>query len=190
MGMLPRIVRVLRAARVIRILRVMQFTQDLQLLVSCILHSVKAFYWASALIFLMIYVVSIYVTQVVLVHRLELVDDKGDRELVEWFGNVPIAVISLFQALTGGVDWNDLIRPLIVDVSPWLGFFGMIYMAFAVLAVMNVVTGTFVQTAIERAGEVKDMGRVHRARKLFKSLDLDHSGYISFTEMEDHLDSE
>merc|ERR1719235_3060013 len=53
-------------------------------------------------------------------------------------------MFSLFQAITGGRDWNELSDPL-VDIHPVLGFLFAMYIAFAVLCVLNVVTGVFVE---------------------------------------------
>merc|ERR1719210_1762154 len=54
---------------------------------------------------------------------------------------------------------------------------------------MNVVTGIFVQNAIERADEVERMNKVEQARKLFKIIDLNNNGHITFEELEAHLET-
>merc|ERR1719265_1519992 len=55
-----RLIRFLRSVRAVRILRLMRYTEDLQVLVSCISHSMKGFSWAASLLLLLIYVASIY----------------------------------------------------------------------------------------------------------------------------------
>merc|ERR1719401_362606 len=55
---------------------------------------------------------------------------------------------------------------------------------------MNVITGTFVQGAITYAQEVKEQQNMMQARLLFKELDEDSSGFISFDEIEKHLESQ
>ena len=64
-----RIVRSLRSVRSMRILQVMEFTEELRLLVSCILHSLQAFFWSILLILMLIYIASIYYAAAVLDYR-------------------------------------------------------------------------------------------------------------------------
>lgn len=190
-GTALRLIRLLRAVRVLRILRVMRFTEDLQVLVSCIMHSMRSFGWASALLLLLIYVESIYLTSAVMTYK----EDKGTDtpeadELTYWYGNVPLAVLTLFQSLTGGVDWNDIVRPLLDHVSSTAGIVAICWIAFSVLVVMNIVTGIFVDTAMGRASEVREAAKINKARKMFQRIDLDTSGSIQFEELMQHLDAE
>lgn len=106
--------------------------------------------------------------------------------LEPYFGSVPQSMLSLFQGMTGGIDWENMVTPVFRDISTLAGSMLVLFMAFAILGVMNVVTGTFVQNAICRAEEVKDMQRAMKARRLFKSLDDDETGQISFKEILNH----
>jgi len=184
-----RVSRLLRVVKVVRLLRLMRYFEDLRLLVSCILHSAKPFFWAAALIFMIIFVVSTYVTYIVVLHRIDGGSEfASSPDLVEYYGTIGSSVLSLFQGLTGGVDWRDLVDPLLEHPSlRWAAAGMLLYLSFAILGIMNVVTGTFVQHAMERSTEVKEINRVSQARKLFKSLDFDASGYITFEEIHDHL---
>lgn len=182
---LLRIARVLRAVRVLRILRIALMAEDLRLLVSCLLYCSKPFFWTAVLLGLMIYIVAIYLTQIVLVYRVE--GDIGvSLSLEPYFGSVPQSMLSLFQGMTGGIDWENMVTPVFRDISTLAGSMLVLFMAFAILGVMNVVTGTFVQNPICRAEEVKDMQRAMKARRLFKSLDDDETGQISFKEILNH----
>ena len=42
--------------------------------------------------------------------------------------------MSLFAGITGGIDWNDLLKPLEDQLGPWLALVFVLYIAFAVLA--------------------------------------------------------
>jgi len=190
-GFLLRCLRVLRSIRVIRVLRLTSATADLRLLVSCLIHSARPFIWSAVLIFLMVYIVGIYFTQIVLMERVHgNIPADIDEILVAKFGNVPAAALSLFEGLTGGVDWHELSDPLIKHISPWLGVVFVIYTAFAIIAVMNVITGTFVENAIQKAMELREVQRVLLARKLFKQLDADGSGKLSLDELQSAMDNE
>eukprot|EP00929_Paragymnodinium_shiwhaense_P000565 TRINITY_DN100810_c0_g1_i1.p1 TRINITY_DN100810_c0_g1~~TRINITY_DN100810_c0_g1_i1.p1 ORF type:complete len:750 (-),score=171.96 TRINITY_DN100810_c0_g1_i1:106-2355(-) len=187
---LMRVIRLLRAVRVIRVLRVLRVAEDLQLLMSCILHSFKSFFWALMLIMMMVYVIAIYLTQIVASHRIEAPRGTDrDAKLAAIYGNVPKACVALFQSLTGGVDWNDTVSPLWDTVGVPIGSLAMLFIAFAILAVLNIVNGIFVAGSISRADEVKRLQMLAQARKLFKMLDQDGSGQISFDEIQDHLDA-
>mmetsp|Transcript_121429 Transcript_121429/g.303025 ORF Transcript_121429/g.303025 Transcript_121429/m.303025 type:complete len:461 (-) Transcript_121429:79-1461(-) len=182
--------RLLRAARVIRVLHIVRFTEELRVLVGCIANSMKAFFWSMILLFLLIYVASLLLTQVVLVHRLENPSEiEASHELARWYGTVPGAVFSLFQGLTGGQDWGALVAPLIRHISPAWGVLFCMYVAFGLFAMMNVVTATFVEGVIQRAAQVKEIQKMRDATRLFKSLDLDQSGCITLDEIANHLGS-
>jgi len=49
--------------------------------------------------------------------------------------------------VTGGLDWNDALAPLMA-VSMWLAIALLLYVAFVVVALLNIVTGVFVQAAL------------------------------------------
>ena len=70
--------------------------------------------------------------------EVEEVEDHGmeeeEGEGFRFFQPLSSTLFSLFQVITGGIDWNDASEPLVL-ISPILGFIFMIYIAFAVLCV-------------------------------------------------------
>lgn len=178
-----RLLRILRSFRCVRILRLMRFTEDLQVLVSCISHSMKSFSWALCLLFLIIYVASIYLAQTVAEARAEDMSEDASAELELWYGGVPVSVLSLFQALTGGLDWHDVVRPLFEEVSWFAGGLITLFIAFSLLVIMNIFTGLMVETALRRLKEVRDEARVRTARAMFEKMSWDLSGKISLDQI-------
>lgn len=185
-----RIVRTLRCVRLLRVLRITRFFDDLRRLVACIVYSAKSFIWSVAFVFLLVYIYGLYLTQSVHLHRLETGPNAaGDEVLAEYFGTVGRSILSLFQALTGGIDWRDLVEPLSSYMNWGWGLATVIWIAFLMLGVMNIITGNFVSAAMERSQSVKDVDNVFQARRLFKSLDIDDSGAITIDEIRRHLES-
>jgi len=183
------LLRIVRVLRTIKLFRVMGHVAEFRLLVMCILHSFKSFLWAVALLLLLNFCVATYLVQVISSSRHAGVLSQAEWEsLREWYGSLGGAVFSIFLGLTGGVDWNDIVVP-IKDPVPEAAWIFIVFMLFAILALLNIVSGTFVQNAIDRAEEVKQINKVQQARKMFKSLDVDSSGFIGFSELNDHLDN-
>eukprot|EP00931_Biecheleriopsis_adriatica_P064309 TRINITY_DN39108_c0_g1_i1.p1 TRINITY_DN39108_c0_g1~~TRINITY_DN39108_c0_g1_i1.p1 ORF type:complete len:556 (+),score=100.91 TRINITY_DN39108_c0_g1_i1:43-1710(+) len=191
------IVRLLRSLRVVRVMKVLQHAHDLRLIVSCIAYSVKPLFWSMIVLATMTYIVSLYFTQLVTGARHRA--DEGDssvtdpqvqetlRILEQLYGSLFRSVLTLFQGITGGHDWDTLVQPLATFVSPWASLLLIGYILFAIIAVMNVVTGLFVESAIERAQEVRQATLVSHVRSVFEACDLDTSGSISIGEFESHV---
>jgi len=185
-----RIVRTLRFMRIIRVLRLTRFFDDLRRLVACMLYSAKSFIWSVMFVFLLVYIYGLYLTQSVHLHRLEKgPEGQGDAMLDKFFGTVGRSILSLFQALTGGIDWRELVDVLSENMHEVWGLATVFWIAFLILGVMNIITGNFVSAAMERSQSVKDLDNVFQARRLFKSLDIDDSGAITIDEIRRHLES-
>lgn len=185
-----RVIRILRAIKVVRLVGAVRFTQDLQLLINCLFRSLKQFLWSALLLLLAIYVVAIYICQAATTYRLEQNDDGAQIPcsvdvasqkalMLKWWGSMPQSVLSLFQGVTGGVDWHAIADPLIDGISPWFGLLFIVFMAFCILALLNVITGTFVETMSQQAKELQLRNRIYQARRLFREIDIDGSGFIS-----------
>merc|ERR1719424_842237 len=101
----------------------------------------------------MIYIIAIAFTLFATQER--VVTDVGNEELDRWFGSLTRSILSLYEAILGGADWNDEIVPLI-DIHWVLGLMFMAYIAFAILAMLNVVTGIFVESALANAKKETD----------------------------------
>jgi len=171
-----RVMRILRLIRVMRLVRVLRLIRELRTLVASIMVSMKALFWTVVLMLLLIYSVSLYVTQLVADNTQET--NCGGRasedcELLEdWYGSVPRSMLTLFQTITGGVDWDFVVRPLSDLISPLVALLITFYIAFSVLALMNVVTGVFVDSVLVSAKEDKDKYLIASARETVTALGI------------------
>jgi len=184
-----RVLRVLRLVRIVRLVRVMRLIRDLHTIVCSIAGSFKSFVWTVIFIGFVIYINGVFLCQM----AADQAQDKSDAhvavvELYTFFGSLPRAFLTLFQAITGGISWNEPVMALINHVSPLLGLVFSFYIAFAVLALLNVVTGVFVESAMESAKNDEDMAMVDRLRQAFQETDVDGSGIITWDEFEAALD--
>jgi hypothetical protein len=164
---LLRVLRVLRLVRILRVVRVLRLISELRTIVSSIMGSFKSLGWTMVLLLLMIYIVGVYFTQSVTDHmiarNLQIANNlsdghtEGELALEYYFGTLARTILTLWEAISGGEDWDRMAGPLVDEVALQLGFAFTAYIAFAILALMNVVTGFFVHTALLRAKQEEDV---------------------------------
>jgi hypothetical protein len=125
------------------------------------------------LLFVMIYSFSVYFTQLVADHDAE--KDPTHPDLFRYYATLDLTILSLFGSITGGLDWRDALEPLIRSISPLTALIFSFYIAFSVLAVMNVVTGVFVESALLSAKADQDIFMVNNLRDLFANITGDRA---------------
>lgn len=166
-----RAMRILRLIRVLRIIRIIRFMDELRTLVVSITNSMRSLFWTLSLLLLGIYVVGIYFTQLVLDNRLANQNQGTSPALTDLFGGLPQSMLSLYQAMSGGIDWNELSNPLVNDISPFQGLVVTLYIAFTLLALTNVVTGVFVEGALKSAKQEEESLMMETLRRMFCTSD-------------------
>mmetsp|Transcript_32291 Transcript_32291/g.70663 ORF Transcript_32291/g.70663 Transcript_32291/m.70663 type:complete len:749 (+) Transcript_32291:61-2307(+) len=190
---LLKVLRTLRLLRILRVMRVLHLISELRTIVSSILGSFQSLLWTVVLLLLMIYVVAVAFTNQVTEHAVEkeLIGDEPstlDAKLRYYFGSLGRTVLSLWQAMSGGADWDEMAGPLIMEVHPLWGVAFAAYIAFALLALMNVVTGVFVQTALNSAKDEEDAFVTSQIVGLFnRDFKEDGDGMITLKEIHDIL---
>lgn len=182
-----RIFRVLRLIRIVRVLRVLRLIGELRLIVTSIASSMRHLFWTVMLLILMIYTLSVGFTQLVLDHRLPPSNEEVAAEMTACWSSIGRSSLTLFESITGGMDWDVAIRPLARNIHVLLAPLFCLYIAFTLLALMNVVTGVFVENAIDSANRDKERYLVQTARELFERADPDGAGVITWSEFERQL---
>eukprot|EP00929_Paragymnodinium_shiwhaense_P118110 TRINITY_DN897_c1_g1_i1.p1 TRINITY_DN897_c1_g1~~TRINITY_DN897_c1_g1_i1.p1 ORF type:complete len:647 (+),score=81.27 TRINITY_DN897_c1_g1_i1:41-1942(+) len=155
---LLRIVRMAKMFRLLRAAKVFKFVRALNLLVLSILTTLRSLIWASVLLTVVIFIFAICICQSVADAKRSCIetDCTFDPALQEYWGTLGRASLSLFQAITGGKDWDDVARPL-MDLSGFLLLVLILFIIFAQFAVLNVVTGVFCQAAVESAQRDREL---------------------------------
>lgn len=97
-------------------------------------------------------------------------------------------MLSLFEAITSGQDWDVMLKPLGQRVSIVFYILFPLYIAFTVLAMMNVVTGIFVESVVENAKKEKDLFLINNVRELFQDLDGGIQASMNWELFESKLD--
>jgi len=177
-----RMMRILRLIRVMRLMRILRLIGELRTMLLSILGSLKSLLWAVILLFLMMYIIGVYITQLVLDKRVSL-PEKEDvtQTLIDDFGSLGDAILSLYQAVTGGTDWGDFLDPLRSEISLIVVPCFMLYIAFVLLCMLNVITGVFVESALLNAKHDKNVYMINHIRHLFSDTKLcTESGEISW----------
>jgi len=126
------------------------------------------------------YIVGVYFCQVVSDHLMANPEDtEGVPLLQDYFGSIDRAVVTLYQTITNGISWRLMVRPLQQSVSPLLILPVCAYVAFALLALLNIITGVFVENAMKSAKKDDDMYMLAHSRQLFLDL-CNESGVITW----------
>jgi len=197
------VVKTIKMLRVIKVVRLFRFFRELSILVLMIVDSMKSLGWALFMLAIIIYVFAIIFTQSA-VKWLEEADVCGGMpvdtasDVERYFGNILRTVYSLVQAMMGGVSWGILSDVLLVDMQdPLSAAFFFFYLAFTILAVLNIITGAFVDTAVETARTQRDFliekelalkeQYAQQMRSLFGAMDKDGSGTLHYAEMHEYM---
>jgi len=163
-----------------------------------IVQSLMSLFWLFWLLMFILYITSLILTQGATNYR---VAGSGaeDDEVVEMYGSLFKTMYSLFKAMSGGVSWGEIAEPM--KRVHWL-FFGaiLLYMFFTLFSVLNIVTGVFVDEAIQAAQRdrtvlVEKQKKFHAATTqtllaLLEDIDTDNTGVITMEEMNVALETE
>jgi len=125
--------------------------------------------------------------------------DDTTELLEDSFGTLSRSMLSLFMAMSGGRDWAELYWVLERLAVTYRMLF-LLFVSFSLFAVVNVVTGVFVESAIATSGQDRDTlikEELHREqrylidmREVFEEMDQDQTDAISLEEFEKHLNDD
>jgi len=192
-----RILRFVRFIRVIRIARAVRAFHSLRIVCFAIIESMTSLVWCFLVVGLIIYMFAIVFLYGVTEH---LRDSDGThqvtQDLLEFYGDVPTAVLSLFMTISGGVDWHDAMRPLKAVHWIYQPLFAF-YVFLMVIGVLNVVMGAFVAATAEISKRDRDalvkaemdeqQAYTRKIKTFFNEADKDRSGLLSWGEFKEHL---
>jgi len=187
-GNLGMCLRLLRLARIMRLARVIHLMVELRTMVASIVACLRPLIWASVLFGMLVYTVAVTLTESANHYRASQHVHESTA-LDQYFSSLGTAAITLWMCITGGIDWKNVADPLINEISPLMGAAVTLYVAFSVLAMMNVITGIFVENASAFSKEDKDNYVVRHVLSLFKKSNLNEKDELSLIEFQKMLET-
>jgi hypothetical protein len=201
-----RLLRLFRFTRIFRVIRVIRFLQNFRIMIYAILQSFGTLVWVFVvLIFFKFFFAMIFMNGATdYFSRHEVTWRPGDvvdaedmaPKVQELFGDLPYSLLTLFEAITGGRDWHEVVPPLLAIHPVYVVVF-IVYIFFMVFLVLNVVVGGVVKTTSEVYKRDKQLiveeeqARLRRyceeIKGFFRQADLDNSGTLSWEEFYDYL---
>lgn len=143
-----RVVRVVRSMRMLRIMRFTSLFRKLRIMIHAILNS-SMLLWAMMVLLLVVYLFAmVFVDAVALyiMHASETNVFVDDMKL--FFGSLPKTMLTLFMAVSGGIDWWEVVQ-LLLEIHPTYALFFTFFIIVTLLAVLNVISAIFVNDAME-----------------------------------------
>mmetsp|Transcript_117842 Transcript_117842/g.334107 ORF Transcript_117842/g.334107 Transcript_117842/m.334107 type:complete len:640 (-) Transcript_117842:58-1977(-) len=168
-----RVFRIFRLLRVVRLVRILRHIRELRTLIVSIMTSLRSLLWTMVLLLLIIYMFSLYFTELVKdhLHKNESPSNSEELEdLKKYFGGVGISMLYMFECLFGGQDWDVFLQPLRLAFGDVMVFPFLLYISFSELAILNVVTGVFVDNVLVCAKKDQDIFLLNNVRELFQQI--------------------
>eukprot|EP00929_Paragymnodinium_shiwhaense_P050283 TRINITY_DN25324_c0_g1_i1.p1 TRINITY_DN25324_c0_g1~~TRINITY_DN25324_c0_g1_i1.p1 ORF type:complete len:692 (-),score=116.48 TRINITY_DN25324_c0_g1_i1:682-2655(-) len=169
-------IRFIALGRCMRIMRVLKFVPDLRCLLYLVLGAMSALGWTIILMLIALYMPAVFIIYLLQAAGPRVLEAELDGTAA-WPGateptsagagaavGVTSAVSSLgtlmwqlFQSVTGGMDWADIITPIIQQAgqshAELVRVVFCVFVVFTVLVLLNLVTGVFVQKAKHMSDE-------------------------------------
>jgi len=185
-----RIVRMVRLVRIVRSYRVLRMLGEVRAIVWSVGTSFKPLLGAMLVLIGVIYLMAVYLVDTCNAYRVSMEStDAGFQPLGNYFGSVGGGMLTLWQAMTGGLDWASVMSPLLEHTSPIAVAIFLFYIAFSLLALLNLITGVFVESAVKRGKEDKDNYLVQYVRGVFKKMEQTNARVITWEDFQASLDT-
>merc|ERR1712045_383287 len=99
------------------------------------------------MLFIMTFAFGVCLTQIVTEHKVAVGHHEMEKtpQLEELYGSLDRSMLYLYEAVSDGIHWNELLEPLDKHCSPWLALAFVGYMSFVFFSLMNIVTAFFVE---------------------------------------------
>eukprot|EP00812_Abedinium_dasypus_P002473 NODE_1301_length_1181_cov_687.086146.p1 GENE.NODE_1301_length_1181_cov_687.086146~~NODE_1301_length_1181_cov_687.086146.p1 ORF type:complete len:364 (+),score=93.57 NODE_1301_length_1181_cov_687.086146:3-1094(+) len=195
---LLRMLRNFRLVRVLRVVRTMQIFSDLRAMVAGFFSSFSSLCWATFVLALLIYLYAIVLMQLLEVSLTSGLSESDETFVLTYFGSTLESMFVLAMCITGGMDWGDISLPL-REISKFHNVVFTSYITIAVLGVLNIVTGIFVESATKHvqndASHMMMLEITSRFKwleelaKAFEDADMDNKGRISLDELKKYIGS-
>lgn len=204
--------KALKMLRILRLVRVFRFFRQLSTLAVMIIDSMSSLFWSLVLFFLIVFIFSMTLTSIITEWLkkqlapsgsdwhgdLRALDSEQISMAVKYFGSLERTMYTLLQMTTNGVSWGEL-TTLCMNINWMAGVLAVVYVLFAIIAMLNVFTGVFVDNAVQNAKKQKDAQLeaelesrrqwVERISEFFMAADEDGSGVIDLEETRCLLES-
>lgn len=189
-----RIVKVMKTFRVVRVVRAFR---ELRVVVMSIARCFRSLFWTLLLLFVVIYIVA-----VLILVELSGMDDafvttgkiNGYNDLGQWrsifFPNLPRAMYTLFQCVTGGLLWSEAALAL-EALGVGFNLIWIAFVAFVIFTIGNIMCGIFVDHAIKSAlDDVRNVADEEHDKRMTSlssfraacfSMDKSGSGFLTRT---------
>jgi len=187
-----------RVGRTIRMIRFMKYSRDLRILVISVGHSLLPLLHAAMLISILISIFAV-IFIVACTNYLETAQrsDPKNMEIVKViitnFKNFPMAFLSLFMSITGGVDWWQF-QHAFWNMHAGLGALYIFSILFLQVAVLNIITAFFVERVILLAKTDKELACrrqkdektkiISELKDVFGTLDQNGNGTLTLEEFQ------
>mmetsp|Transcript_120726 Transcript_120726/g.240431 ORF Transcript_120726/g.240431 Transcript_120726/m.240431 type:complete len:594 (+) Transcript_120726:92-1873(+) len=180
-----RLLRLMKMLKMLRVVRVMRFFRELRLMFYSITSSFRSLVWAMVMLMLIMYIFALSfiqgATMYILDNQPKDISFEVEESLFLHWTTVVDALITLFMAISGGTDWvNPMLSCEAMGTLYHLLF--LFYICFATIAVLNVLTGIFVDAALDAAQSDRDSVS---ATLEAVQREQNRAGAIFFTENED-----
>jgi hypothetical protein len=181
--------RLMRLIRVVRMVRLVRFVRELRMITSSIMGCIKCLMWTMFLLLLLMYMVALCLREIF--EDISEVVASGESQL-DWHiycGSLGRIILALFASITGGINWGDLVYPFYQGGFPVMGAILCFYIAFCIFALMNVVTGVFVERAVITAERDNNTVLVDNLCSLFDMKGENSQQTITLDAFEEKLDT-
>jgi len=185
-----RSMRILKMAKILRAVRVLRMFSELRLLMNSLVGSMTSLFWSICMLITVFFIFALIFVQGAATFLISMGDDASSvivTNTQDAFGSVQIAMISMFMVCTGGEDWK-IFYDLIKEAGTLHAAIFLFYVAFVQIAVLNILTGVFVENALKLAQPDREaMALEHRKleleeanalRNICKEFDVTGSGTI------------
>lgn len=198
-----RTMRILKVAKISRTVRLLRFFSELRLILNSLMGSLHSLFWSFCMLVLIFYIFALVLlnnTAAYLEQELqnEMQDDAQIQSVKNLLGSVQQTMLTLYMTATGGDDWN-VFYTVIQKTGSFNAAVFIVYTGFIEIAVMNILTGLFVESAMKLAQPDHDSRALEVCRaenaqhrqlmRLCEELDKDGSGTLTKQEFSKNMNN-
>jgi len=195
-----RVFRLLKIVRILKVFRMVHMLSEVRLMLASLLGSFASLLWALVLLTMILFVFALIIVQGLAVAITEEDDFSDSEAVLDAYGNLPRAMLSLYKVGTGGDDWSTFYDLLPSGGSQWCRTIFIFYVSFMQIAVMNIITAVFIERAQKLAlpdREDQAFERIHfelaiaeDLRRICEEMDVDKSNTLTRDEVHQSMENE